>query len=259
MAEPGPVRISFLQVLQKFNRMIVLKGKSVIITGASRGIGRALALRLAEEGARLALLARSESELLEVQQEVEAKGAGCLVFAGDVSDEAYVQAAVQSVISAWGTLDLLINNAGFGIFKQSEEISGREWDRVFATNVKGTFLLCNAVIPAMKQQQSGHIINIASDVAKRVFAGGSLYCASKYAQDAYSMAIRKELRSSGIKVSVVYSGLVDSSFHAEPQGHNSHSWWLKNEDMANAICFIAAQPAHVVIDELMIHPLQQEY
>lgn len=231
----------------------------MIITGASKGIGRALALRMAEDGARLALMARSETELREVQEAVETKGAPCLIFAGDVSDEPFVQAAVKSVIENWGSIDLLINNAGFGIFKPSSEISVGEWDQVFATNAKGTFVLCKAVIPFMKQRQSGQIINIASDVAKRVFAGGSLYCASKYAQDAYSMAIRKELRSSGIKVSVVYSGLVDSSFHAEPQGHDSHSWWLKNEDMANAIYFIASQPPHVVIDELMIHPLQQEY
>ena len=239
--------------------MTVLKDKTVVITGASKGIGKALALRLAAEGARLALLARSENELREVQQAAENSGASCQVFAGDVADETFVRAAVDAVILANGQIDILINNAGFGIFKSSTDISATEWDQVFATNVKGTFLLCNAVIPFMKKQQSGQIINIASDVAKRVFAGGSLYCASKYAQDAYSMAIRKELRASGIKVSVVYSGLVDSSFHAEPQGHDSHSWWLKNEDMANAICFVAAQPPHVVIDELMIHPLQQEY
>jgi NADP-dependent 3-hydroxy acid dehydrogenase YdfG len=127
------------------------------------------------------------------------------------------------------------------------------------TNVKGSFLMCRAAIPHMKEQGSGHIINIASDVAKRTFSGGSLYCASKYAQDAFSASLRKELRSHGIKVSVVYSGLVDSSFHAEPQGATSHRGWLRNEDMARSIAFIAAQPAHVVIDELMIHPLSQEY
>jgi NADP-dependent 3-hydroxy acid dehydrogenase YdfG len=111
----------------------------------------------------------------------------------------------------------------------------------------------------MKAAGKGHIINIASDVAKRVFAGGALYCASKYAQDAFSMAIRKELRPFGIKVSVVYSGLVDSYFHADPQGHSSHEGWLTKQNMADAICYIAAQPPHVVIDELMIHPLEQDY
>ena len=114
-------------------------------------------------------------------------------------------------------------------------------------------------MPSMKKMKTGHIINIASDVAKRVFAGGALYCASKYAQEAFSLTIRKELRPFNVKVSVVYSGLVDSSFHAEAQGDVSHNDWLKNEDMANAICYIASQPAHVVIDELMIHPIAQDY
>jgi NADP-dependent 3-hydroxy acid dehydrogenase YdfG len=111
----------------------------------------------------------------------------------------------------------------------------------------------------MKAKTAGHIINIASDVAKRVFSGGSLYCASKYAQDAFSAAIRKELRPFKIKVSVVYSGLVDSFFHAEKEGDPAHENWLKNEDMANAVEYIITQPPHVVIDELMIHPLEQEY
>jgi NADP-dependent 3-hydroxy acid dehydrogenase YdfG len=111
----------------------------------------------------------------------------------------------------------------------------------------------------MKENKDGHIINVASDVAKRAFSGGSLYCASKYAQEGFSAAIRKELRPFGIKVSVVYSGLVDSSFHADPQGSSNHDDWLKNEDMANAIQYIIAQPKHVVIDELMIHPLSQDY
>lgn len=239
--------------------MSSLKGKVVIITGASKGIGRALTLQLASQGARLALLARSEKELWEVQKMAESVGGKCLAFKGDISDESFVNEAVAAVVSQYGTVDFVINNAGFGIFKPSDEINAAEWDSVFATNVKGTFLVSNAVIPVMKKNKSGHIINIASDVAKRVFAGGSLYCASKYAQDAYSMAIRKELRPHNIKVSVVYSGLVDSSFHADPEGHSSHNWWLKNEDMANAIIYIASQPAHVVIDELMIHPLAQEY
>ncbi len=236
-----------------------LQGKTVVVTGASKGIGKVVSLQLASFGANLVLLARSENELQAVKKEAEVNGIKCLVFAGDVADEVFVNNAVQSAIQQLGTIDIIINNAGFGIFKPSEEISAAEWDNIFATNVKGTFIATKAVIPIMKKNKSGHIINIASDVSKRVFAGGSLYCASKYAQDAYSMAIRKELRPHRIKVSVLYSGLVDSSFHADPEGHTSHSWWLKNEDMAHAVIYVASQPAHVVVDELMIHPLEQEY
>lgn len=156
-------------------------------------------------------------------------------------------------------IDVMINNAGYGVFNNAEDIASTDWDELFATNTKGTFLFCKAVIPGMKERKDGHIINIASDVAKRTFAGGSLYCASKYAQEGFSAAIRKELRPFEIKISVVYSGLVDSYFHADPQGSVNHDDWLKNEDMANAIQYIISQPKHVVIDELMIHPLSQDY
>jgi NADP-dependent 3-hydroxy acid dehydrogenase YdfG len=239
--------------------MSVLRGKVVLITGASKGIGKELAIQMAGLGAKVSLLARSGPALDDIRNTIRTNGGHCEVFAGDVTDEMFVKEAVEETIKKFGTVDIAVNNAGFGIFKHSDDTTAAEWDSVFTTNVKGTFLVSNAVIPVMKKKKSGHIINIASDVAKRVFAGGSLYCASKYAQDAYSMAIRKELRSFNIKVSVVYSGLVDSDFHADPQGHDSHSWWLKNQDMADAIIYVASQPAHVVIDELMIHPLQQEY
>jgi NADP-dependent 3-hydroxy acid dehydrogenase YdfG len=236
-----------------------LKGKTILITGASKGIGKATALRLSAICTNLALFARSHNDLLEVQKEVHANGSNCEIFAGNVSDEKFVNESVAAIIHKFGAIDVVINNAGYGIFKSVDEISAAEWDDVFATNTKGTFLVSKAVLPVMKQKRSGHIINIASDVAKRTFANGGLYCASKFAQDAFSSALRKEVRSFGIKVSVVYSGLVDSYFHSEPQGDAGHKDWLKIEDMANAITFIAAQPPHVVIDELMIHPLSQDY
>ncbi|MEI2708567.1 MAG: SDR family oxidoreductase [Chitinophagaceae bacterium] len=239
--------------------MSLLQNKVVLITGASKGIGKATALMFAKEGAKLALIARNEQELILLKQEINNLGTVAEIFVGNVSDEAFVQSTIAASINIFGTIDIVVNNAGFGVFKLSEETSSEEWDNVFATNVKGTFLVSKAVTPIMKQQKAGHIINIASDVAKRVFAGGALYCASKYAQDAYSMALRKELRQYGIKVSVVYSGLVDSHFHAEPQGDHSHEHWLKIEDMANAIVYIASRSKNVVIDELMIHPLSQEY
>ncbi len=236
-----------------------LQHKNILITGASKGIGKVTALLFASYNMNIGLIARNNSELLAVQSAIIAKGSNCNIYTGNVSDENFVNSTVQSFIQTFGSVDIMINNAGFGIFKPTTEISLQEWEDVFATNATGTFLFCKAVIPNMKDNKKGHIINLASDVAKRTFANGSLYCASKYAQDAFSMAIRKELRPFEIKVSVVYSGLVDSYFHSEPEGDTSHKNWLKNEDMANAIVYIASQPKHVVIDELMIHPLEQEY
>ena len=236
-----------------------LEGKTIVITGASRGIGKAIANSFLQSGMNMALIARNEIELKELQLSVHAKGSNCKIYSGSVSDELFVNSTFRDILGCFGNIDIMVNNAGKGIFKSVEDTSTEDWETIFATNTKGTFLCCKAVIPGMKQQKAGHIINIASDVAKRTFAGGSLYCASKYAQDAFSMALRKELRPFGIKVSVVYSGLVDSSFHKEPQGAEGHKDWLHNEDMANAVLYIASQPAHVVIDELMIHPLSQDY
>jgi NADP-dependent 3-hydroxy acid dehydrogenase YdfG len=237
----------------------MLQNKTIILTGASKGIGKALALHLAIQNVNLVLVARSQNELNEVKNEVEKAGSKCLAFAGNVADETFVNEVISQTIASFRSIDFMINNAGFGIFKRASEITISEWDAIYETNVKGTFLFSKAVLDAMKSAKSGHIINVASDVAKRVFDGGSLYCSSKYAQDAFSMALRKEVREFGIKVSVIYSGLVDSMFHTDPQGDASHNDWLKVEDMANAIMYVMDQPKYVVIDELMIHPLSQEY
>ncbi|MEO0041340.1 MAG: hypothetical protein RL329_788 [Bacteroidota bacterium] len=235
-----------------------LKNKVIILTGASKGIGRALAIQAARQGARLALIARSKAELKTVQAACVAEGAQCLIFVGNVSNEKLANESIKTVVETFGGIDFMINNAGYGIFGPTESYSAETWSDVYDTNVKGTFLFSKAVLPAMKAAGRGHIINVASDVAKRVFDGGSLYCSSKFAQDAFSAALRKEVRKDGIKVSVVYSGLVDTTFHADPHS-DSKKTWLTDSDMADSILFIMSQPAHVVIDELMIHPLSQDY
>jgi NADP-dependent 3-hydroxy acid dehydrogenase YdfG len=235
---------------------MILENKTVIISGASRGIGRATALLLAQNGANVVITARNVIEL----KQVEAEGSGRIVAVpGDVSSEVDMQRVVQTALDRFGRLDIVINNAGYGVFKNVDEISVDEWDELMATNVKGTFLLTKAALPTLKAQGSGHVVVVASDVAKRTFAGGSLYTASKYAQEAFTGALRKEVRSFGIKVTGVYSGLVDSHFHEKGHGHETSQNWLKSEDMAESMLFIVSRPAHVVIDEFMVHPLEQEY
>ena len=238
---------------------MILEGKVVLLTGASKGIGKVLALALAEHKAHLGIVARSEAELNAVRAEIEAMGSKCLVFAGSVADENLANSAMKMMHDTFGTVDFLINNAGYGVFGTTESYTVEQWSDLYDTNVKGTFLFSKAALPYMKEAGHGHIINIASDVAKRVFDGGALYCSSKFAQDAFSGALRKEVRKFGIKVSVVYSGLVDTMFHARPQGDEHHKDWLKPEDMSDSIIYIMNQPKHVVIDELMIHPLSQDY
>jgi len=236
-----------------------LENKTVLLTGASKGIGKTLALKLAAEKVNLGLVARSEKELTELQAEILSMGGKCLIFVGNVADESLAQKAVKEMLVQFHTIDFMINNAGYGVFGVTETISAQQWSDIYDVNVKGTFLFAKEVLASMKKAKSGHIINIASDVAKRVFEGGGLYCSSKFAQDAFSAALRKEVRKDGIKVSVLYSGLVDTMFHANVQGSIEHAEWLKTNDIADTIMFVMKQPKHVVIDELMIHPLSQEY
>ncbi len=235
---------------------MTLANKTIIISGASRGIGRATALLLAQDGANVVITARNVIEL----KQVESEGQGRIVAVpGNVSSEVDMQRVVQTALDRFGRIDVVINNAGYGIFKNVDEITVDEWDELMATNVKGTFLLTKAALPTLKAQESGHIVVVASDVAKRTFAGGSLYTASKYAQEAFMGALRKEVRPMGIKVSGVYTGLVDSHFHAKGHGHETSVNYLKEQDVAESMLFILNRPAHVVIDEFMVHPLEQEY
>ena len=235
---------------------MTLTNKTIIISGASRGIGRATALLLAQNGANVVITARNVIELKQVETEGQER---IVAVPGDVSTEVDMQRVVQTALDRFGHVDVVINNAGYGVFKNVDEITVDEWDELMATNVKGTFLLTKAALPTLKAQGSGHVVVVASDVAKRTFAGGSLYTASKYAQEAFMGALRKEVRPFGIKVTGVYSGLVDSHFHEKGHGHETSKGYLQSEDMAESMLFILSRPAHVVIDEFMVHPLEQEY
>jgi NADP-dependent 3-hydroxy acid dehydrogenase YdfG len=232
-----------------------IQNKTVIISGASRGIGRATALLLAHQGANVIATARNADDLAALEEEHP----GIVAVPGDVTSESDMANVVKVALDRFGTIDIVINNAGYGVFKNVEDITVAEWDDLMATNVKGTFLLTKAALPTLKAQGSGHVVVVASDVAKRTFAGGSLYTASKYAQEAFMGALRKEVRPMGIKVSGVYTGLVDSHFHAKGHGHETSAHYLKEQDVAESMLFIVSRPAHVVIDEFMVHPLEQEY
>lgn len=235
--------------------MTDLTNQVAIVTGASRGIGKAIALLLAQQGAAVVAVARSEDELLELGQKTQGLG-----IVADVSNEADAQRIIDETLHCYGRLDILICNAGVGSFNELESFSAAEWDRIFDTNVKGTFLLCKAAVPHFKAQKKGHIVGITSDVAKRTFAHGTAYGASKFAQDAVLASLRKEVRPHCIKVSIIYPGLVDTYFNdTTPGSAEAEKTHLRPADVAQAVRYVLEAPAHVVIDELMLHPLTQEW
>jgi NADP-dependent 3-hydroxy acid dehydrogenase YdfG len=225
------------------------------VTGASRGIGKAISLLLALQGAKVVAVARSEDELIELTNKTQGLG-----IVADVADESDATHVVAETLRQYGRLDIVVCNAGVGSFNELENFSDAEWDRIFDTNVKGTFLLCKAVVPYFKAQKKGHIVGITSDVAKRTFAHGTAYGASKYAQDAVLGSLRKEVRPHGIKVSTIYPGLVDTYFNdTRPGSAEAEKTHLRPADVAQAVRYVLEAPAHVVIDELMLHPLTQEW
>jgi len=235
--------------------MTDLTDQVAIVSGASRGIGKAISLLLALQGAKVVAVARSQAELEELTQKTQG-----LCIVADISDEADAQYVVSETLSHYGRLDILVCNAGVGSFTELENFEAAEWDRIFDTNVKGTFLLCKAAVPHFKAQKRGHIVGITSDVAKRTFPHGTAYGASKFAQDAVLASLRKEVRPHGIKVSTIYPGLVDTYFNDTiPGSTEAEKTHLRPADVAQAVRYVLEAPAHVVIDELILHPLTQEW
>ncbi len=236
-----------------------LQNQVAIITGASRGIGREIALSLAKEKVQLVLVARNVSELQRLASSINQQGGAAIGIQADVADSQAVDALISQAIRAFGRIDILINNAGIGLFKPAENIQESEWDRMMDVNVKGGFLLSKGVIPHMRSRKSGHIITIASHASRQTFEQGAVYCASKYAQDAFSNVLRKEVRKYGIKVSSVYPGVVDTYFNNSKMVDIQKKDWLKPIDVADTVVYILKAPQHVTIDELVINPISQVY
>jgi NADP-dependent 3-hydroxy acid dehydrogenase YdfG len=237
---------------------IMLQNKTAIVTGASRGIGKAIASKLGNEKMNVVLIG-SSTEVFEVEKEVKNNGLEAMAIQADISDEKQVEAAVAKTLEKYGSVDLLVNNAGVGFFKLAEETTLEEWQKAFEVNVQGVFLCMKAVLPHMKEKRAGTIITISSDVARRTIANGSAYTATKYAVQGFSGAVSQEVREYGIRVGTINPGMVDTYFNNSKQGVPEKEDWLKVDDVADAVVYMASAPKHMVVDELMLHPLIQEY
>ena len=210
-----------------------IRDASALVTGAGRGIGRAIALALAREGARLTVVSRNAGELDSLVSELESLGARGIAFAGDLRSRSTCDAAVAAAVSTFGGLQLLVNNAGVGQFATVEETDDQTWDDVIGTNLTAVFRLTRAAIPHLAGH-GGQIVMISSLAGQNPIAGMAAYCASKAALDHFATCLMLEVRPKGIRVTTIAPGSVDTSFGALPRSGDA-SWKLSAKDIAETV------------------------
>ncbi|MFB3818614.1 MAG: SDR family oxidoreductase [Candidatus Methylomirabilales bacterium] len=236
-----------------------LKDRVAVVTGASTGMGRAIALGLAREGARLALVARTAERLEEAAHQAAGLGAEAVTFARDVADAEAVKQTVAAVAQAFGRIDILVNNAGTNTFHRNlADISVADWRRVIETNLTGAFLFARYVLPHMRRAGRGHIVNISSGAGLQASApAGAAYSASKHALHSLTGSINAEERVHGIRACVIAPGETATpnlGLRPLPPDQAALATMLKAEDIANAVLYVVTQPEHVAVEVVVINP-----
>lgn len=237
-----------------------LKNKICIVTGASRGIGRASALALAGEGATVCGAARTKADLDGLVAEIEKAGGTAMGVVTDVTDSASVKACVDQVVAAHGRVDILVNNAGMGGYRPFLEWSEEDYDRIMATNAKSTWLCCKEVIPHMLEAGAGQIVNVASVAGLQGYPSEAIYCASKFAQVGLSQALDREFFERGIKVSMVCPGGVETYFalgDGRTAGEDKLKGFSTAEDVAEAVVMAVLPRERSRIVNIIMRPMNE--
>ena len=237
-----------------------LNGKVVLITGASAGIGRACARALAAEGASLVLTARRAERLQALAAEVQKLGGRAATVVGDAREDETAVKAVAEAKGKFGRLDILVNNTGVGNYKNIVDTSAAEYDEMFDTNVRSTFLFTRHAVPVMIAQKSGIILMISSMAGKYGFPGEAVYCATKFAQVGMAQALDKELRPHGIKVGAICPGGVKTEFalgKGRTEATVAASTMLEPEDVAGAVLLACTQSAGSRIIEVQMRTMSE--
>ena len=231
-----------------------LAGQVALVTGAGRGIGRAVAAAFAREGALVVLAARSTRELASVQRDIEAAGGRALAVPTDVRQEPAVGALVSRALAESGRIDCLVTAAGLAAFGPVADAKTEDWDQLMAVNLRGAFLCCRAVLPAMTAQGRGTIINIGSVVTSRTLPGSGAYTAAKYGLLGFSRVLAEEMRTHGVRVGVLSAGATDTPlWDAVPQPPD-RALMLKPSVIAEAALLMAALPPGATLEELTLLP-----
>jgi NADP-dependent 3-hydroxy acid dehydrogenase YdfG len=242
-----------------------LKGRIVLVTGASAGIGEACARAFAEQGARLVLAARRAARLEALAETLRAR-TDVLLLELDVRDADAVAERIGALPAEWAEVDVLVNNAGLGRgLDKLQDGSVPDWDEMVDTNVKGLLYVTRAVVPGMVARGRGHVINLGSVAGHEVYPGGAVYCATKYAVRAITQGLRLDVVGSGVRVSTVDPGMVETEFSVvrfhgdEDRARNVYRGLtaLTPDDVADTIVWVASRPPHVCIDEVIIKPTDQ--
>ncbi|HEV2734714.1 MAG TPA: SDR family NAD(P)-dependent oxidoreductase [Longimicrobiaceae bacterium] len=241
--------------------------RTVLVTGASAGIGAACARAFAGAGARLLLAARRAERLEALATELrDAHGTESRLLELDVRDAEAVAATLGALPSEWAEVDVLVNNAGLGRgLEKAHEGSPADWDEMVDTNVKGLLYVTRAVVPGMVARGRGHVVNIGSVAGHEVYPGGAVYCATKHAVGAITKGLRMDLLGTGVRVSTVDPGMVETEFSVVRFGGDQERadrvyagmTPLVADDIADAVLWCATRPPHVNIDEIIVKPTDQ--
>ena len=231
-----------------------LAGQVAIVTGAGRGIGRAVARALAGEGAAVVLAARSVREVEAVAGEIAGTGGRALPVATDVRDEPAVAAMVKRALAEQGRIDILVTAAGTAAFGPVADSKMADWDEMLAVNLRGVVLCCRAALPAMMSQRRGTIINIGSVVTSRVLTGSAAYTASKYGLLGFSRVLADEMRPHGVRVGVLSAGATDTPLWDAVPGAPDRALMVEPGQVAEAALFMAGLAPNATLEELTILP-----
>ena len=235
------------------DKKLPLADKVALVTGGSRGIGKAIAARLAQLGAAVAICGRDSKRLEASAHALQQSGARVHWQKTDVTKSSEIETLVNETEAALGGISILVNNAGMGLFGPAHEKPEQEWDTLMNTNLKSVFLVSRKVIPAMIQRKTGDIINISSLAGKNTFAGGGIYCASKWALQGLSGCMAEDLRNYGIRVSTVCPGSVATEFSG--RGPKDAGKVLTPNDVAHAVAMLATQGPQSFLSEVQLRPL----